>query len=386
MAANDGSKTPYSLLATDYSLPFSNHHPPVAAIRLSGVSRERKFAPYGNPTSGEGEQMMNKLPFVSVIVPTYNRASLLKRLLESLREQTYPADQFEVLVVDDGSTDETLQVVKEFAQSVSFAVRYFYQPRKGPAAARNLGIRQSLGEIIAFVDSDVTVAKDWLANAIRYFLTGNVDGVEGRTEPCGTETPFSHRAHNLEGGKFLTCNIFYSRAILERVGGFDERFRAPHREDTDLAWRVLDAGGRIVFAPDVVAFHPYFPKRPLATLRSFSLLQYDYLLYFKHPKRFRDAGWFPNLRHHLFHCALGVITLLSLAAKSYPIAAVSGVLLLIRTVRSTKRALKGYRAGPLYIAETFLYCLLAPFVHLWWRLYGYLRFLPYHPALRRRSQ
>jgi glycosyltransferase involved in cell wall biosynthesis len=329
---------------------------------------------------------MKELPFVSVIVPTYNRASLLKRLLESLREQTYPADKFEVLVVDDGSTDETPQVMEEFARSAPFAVRYFRQPRKGPAAARNLGIQQSRGEIVAFVDSDVTVAKDWLTNAVHYFLTDKVDGVEGRTEPCGTETPFAHRAHNLKGGQFLTCNIFYTRAILERIGGFDERFRAPHREDSDLAWRVLDAGGHIVFAPNVVAFHPYFPKRPLATLKSFSLLQYDYLLYFKHPKRFRDAGWFPKLHHHLFHCTLGVITLAALAAKSYHIAAISSVLLLIRTFRSTKRTLNGYRADAFYIAEAFLYCLLAPFVHLWWRLYGYLRFLPYHPALRRRSQ
>jgi glycosyltransferase involved in cell wall biosynthesis len=121
---------------------------------------------------------MKELPFVSVIVPTYNRASLLKRLLESLREQTYPADKFEVLVVDDGSTDETPQVVEEFARSAPFAVRYFRQPRKGPAAARNLGIQQSRGEIVAFVDSDVTVAKDWLTNAVHYFLTDKVDGVE----------------------------------------------------------------------------------------------------------------------------------------------------------------------------------------------------------------
>jgi glycosyltransferase involved in cell wall biosynthesis len=330
---------------------------------------------------------MKELPFVSVIVPTYNRASLLKRLLESLREQTYPADKFEVLIVDDGSTDETPQVVEEFARSAPFAVRYFRQPRKGPAAARNLGIQYSKGEIIAFADHDVTVIKEWIARAIRYFKELKVDGVEGRTEPHGEDTPFSHRNYNLNGGLYLTCNMFYTKTILQKVGGFDERFfPPPYREDTDLAWRVLDAGGRIVFAPDVVAFHPYFPKRPLEALKSYAVFQYDYLLYFKHPKRFRDAGWFPKLHHHLFHCTLGVITLAALVAKSYPIAAVSGILLLIRTFRSTKRTLNGYRADAFYIAEAFLYCLLAPFVHLWWRLYGYLRFLPYHPALRRRSQ
>ncbi len=325
---------------------------------------------------------MAELPFVSVVVPTYNRARLLVLLLQSLQEQSYPPNCFEVIIVDDGSTDETEQVVKRFAATAPFPIVYLRQPQKGPAAARNLGIRHSRGDLIAFADSDVTVANDWIANAVAYFQKQQVDGVEGRTEACGTETPFAHRAHNLNGGQFLTCNIFYTKAILQKVGGFDERFRAPHREDSDLAWRILEVGGRIVFAPDVVAFHPYFPKRPLATLKSLSLLQYDYLLFFKHPKRFREAGWFPNLRHHLLHCALGFTTLGALLCKCFPIAVVAGGLLLYRTMRSTKRTLRGYRADPLYAAETFLYCLLAPFVHIGARVYGYLRFLPCRSLLR----
>lgn len=118
-------------------------------------------------------------------------------------------------------------------------------------------------------------------------------------------------------------------------------------------------------------------------IKSFALLQYDYLLYFKHPKRFREAGWFPNLRHHILHCAFGCATLVALIAKSYPLAVVIGGLLLLRASRSTKRTLSGHQANALYVAEAFLYCLLAPFVHIGMRLYGYLRFLPYHPALRR---
>ena len=210
---------------------------------------------------------MSELPFVSVVIPTYNRASLLLKLLDSLTKQTYPFDHFEVIVVDDGSTDETEQVVRKFAESAPFSVVYLRQKRKGPAAARNLGIRHSQGEIIAFADSDVTVVEGWIENAVKHFKNNGVEGVEGRTEPCGSETPFSHRAHNLKGGQFLTCNIFYTKAILEKVGGFDERFQAPHREDSDLAWRVLDVGGQIVFAPDVLAFHPYFPKPRLQCLK-----------------------------------------------------------------------------------------------------------------------
>ncbi|GBC99886.1 Putative glycosyltransferase EpsH [bacterium HR17] len=144
-----------------------------------------------------------QLPFVSVVVPTYNRVGLLLQLLESLPKQTYPKDRFEVVIVDDGSTDETEQVFRAFAQTAPFSVVYLRQPRKGPAAARNLGIRHSRGEIVAFADSDVTVAEDWITNAVKYFENG-VDGVEGKTEPRGGETPFAHRAHNLKGGQFLT--------------------------------------------------------------------------------------------------------------------------------------------------------------------------------------
>lgn len=249
--------------------------------------------------------------FVFAIIPTYNRASLLLKLLESLRRQTYLVDRFEVIMVDDSSTDEPEQVVRKFAESAPFSVIYLRQKRKGPAA-RNLGIRHSRGEIIAFADDDVTVIEDWIENAVKYFKSNKVEGVEGRTEPCGSKTPFVCKATNLKGGKFLTCNIFYTKAILEKVGGFDERFQAPYREDSDLAWRVLDARGQIVFAPDVVAFHPYFPKRPLAMLKSLFVLQYDYLLYFKHPQQFWKANWFPNLRYHLLHCTLRITMIVAL--------------------------------------------------------------------------
>ncbi len=318
---------------------------------------------------------MSPLPFVSVIVPTYNRAHLLKQLLWSLAHQDYPKDRYEVIVVDDGSSDETSKVVNELRQQLPYALKYLQQIRRGPAAARNFGVQHSKGEILAFVDDDVTVAPDWLKNAVRQLA--HADGVEGKTVPLGEQiSPFIHKVHNLNGGQYLTCNIFYRRSVFEQVGGFDERFRRAHREDTDLAWRVMDAGAKIVFAPDVVVFHPIVPVHPLKALKSFSVYQYDYLLRFKHPKRFQEAGWIVNLAPHLRHCAAGILFVVGCLFKQPIIALPAGLFLLLRTLKSTKNALRGYSVTLRLLIWTFIYCLIVPFVNIGVRAVGYLRFLP----------
>jgi len=319
---------------------------------------------------------MSPLPFVSVIVPTYNRAHLLKQLLWSLAHQDYPKDRYEVIVVDDGSSDETPEVINELRHQLPYTFKYLRWSRHGVAAARNFGAQHSKGELLAFTSDDITVAPDWLTNAVRYFQHADIGGVEGKTVPVGEQTsPFVHKTYNLNGGQYLTCNIFYRRSVFEQVGGFDEQFRA-YREDTDLAWRVMDAVAKIVFAPDVVVFHPTVPVHPLKALKSFSVYQYDYLLRFKHPKRFQEAGWIVNLAPHLRHCAAGILFVVGCLFKQPIIALPAGLFLLLRTLKSTKNALRGYSVTPRLLIWTFIYCLLVPFVNIGVRAVGYLRFLP----------
>lgn len=280
-------------------------------------------------------------------------------------------------MVDDGSSDETPKFINELNRQLPYTLRHLRQPRRGPAAARDLGAQHSRGEILAFVADDVTVAPDWLTNAVRYFQHTYVDGVEGKTVPVGEPSfPFVHKTQNLNGGQYLTCNIFYRRAVFERVGGFDERFHRAHREDTDLAWRVMDAGAKLIFAPDVVVFHPIVPVHPLKALKSLTVYMYDYLLRSKHPKRFEESGWRVNLAPHLRHCAAGVLFVIGCLFKQPVIALPAGLFLLLRTLKSTQNALRGYRVTPRLLAWAFVYCLLAPFVNIGVRSVGYLRFLP----------
>src|SRR5690242_8167475 len=94
-------------------------------------------------------------PFVSVVIPTYNRCESLKRTLEGLARQDYPTIDFEVIVVSDGSTDKTEEVLKTYAVAAPFRLRFFTQANSGPSVARNRGVQESTGEVIVFLDDDV---------------------------------------------------------------------------------------------------------------------------------------------------------------------------------------------------------------------------------------
>jgi glycosyltransferase involved in cell wall biosynthesis len=107
---------------------------------------------------------------ISVIIPTYNRQSWLCETLESLAQQTWPADRFEVIVVDDGSEDGTAEIVE---QSFPFPLRYFWQSNQGDAAARNTGVQQSQADILVFLDDDILIAPNYLASLAREHVTSD---------------------------------------------------------------------------------------------------------------------------------------------------------------------------------------------------------------------
>src|SRR4051794_25606038 len=105
-------------------------------------------------------------PAVSVVIPTYNRGPFLERTIRSLVGQSYPADKLEVIVVDDGSMDGTGQIL-ERCQETSACLRVLRQAKHGPATARNLGIQQSHGEIILFMDDDCVADERWVFELTR---------------------------------------------------------------------------------------------------------------------------------------------------------------------------------------------------------------------------
>jgi GT2 family glycosyltransferase len=201
-------------------------------------------------------------PAISVVVPTRDRAARLPRLLAALEAQDV-ADGFEVVVVDDGSRDATPGVLRTLAEAAAVPVRTIrFETSRGPAAARNAGWRAANAPTVAFTDDDCAPEPGWL-RALGAALEG-ADIAQGRTalDPAQDHNrrPFSHFIGvDGETGYYETCNIAYRRDALQRVGGFDEGFRHPFGEDTDLAWRVKAAGGRSVFVADAVVLHDVIP-------------------------------------------------------------------------------------------------------------------------------
>jgi GT2 family glycosyltransferase len=187
-----------------------------------------------------------RTPTVTVVLATKSRAERLRRLLSAL-------DGEDVVVAADGATPEVLAVLGGFDVQV---VRL--DPGRGPAAARNAGWRAASGDYVAFTDDDCLPAPGWV-EALRALAAPDV-AVQGRVEPLPAERdrigPFSRTlAVDGAGPFFQTANILYPRAVLERIGGFDETYLFPAGEDTDLGWRAREAGVGFRYAPDALVWH-----------------------------------------------------------------------------------------------------------------------------------
>ncbi|CAB1127841.1 Glyco_trans_2-like domain-containing protein [Candidatus Hydrogenisulfobacillus filiaventi] len=236
---------------------------------------------------------------VSVVIPAYNQGPYLARTLEALWAQTRLPD--EVIVVDDGSTDDTPAVLEAVqAAGTPVPLLVIRQPNRGPGAARNRGVAAARGAILAFTDADAVPRPEWIQEGLQPFLHHpDVAGVEGRVyddaQPEARPRPFTHQVRNLYGGQYLTCNMFYRREALERAGGFDDRFPVPFREDTDLALTVLEQGGRIVFQPRAVVDHPPRPSSIRGVLGEARRHMADARLWAKHGARLRAGlgGFLP---------------------------------------------------------------------------------------------
>jgi GT2 family glycosyltransferase len=205
---------------------------------------------------------------ISVVIPTRNRAGRLRAQLDSLATQT--ARDFEVVVVDNASGDETGDVLANAAPNVR-GIRL--DRSSGPAVARNAGWRAAAGELVVFTDDDCVSPPDWLAALAAAHERDPDAVVQGRTEPDPREaerlSAFARsQAASGPGPWFQTCNIAYPRALLERLGGFDEFFSDAAGEDTDLGWRAVEAGARVVYEPAALNWHAVHVPGALALLRA----------------------------------------------------------------------------------------------------------------------
>ena len=222
----------------------------------------------------------------SIVIPAYNSVKLLSRCLEALEKQSAPKAEFEVTVADDGSTDETLEMLSQFKAQTELNLQWTSIPNSGPGNARNAGVAKSAGSWIGFIDADVIPGPDWVKNAIQLIQQKPDAGAfEGRTEVTqrNLATPFTHQTENTDGGRYPTCNFLVRR----NLASFHPAYLIPFREDTDLAFSILASGYSIIFAPELIVEHPPLSSsysRPLLLARRY---YYDGLLARRFPSRYQ---------------------------------------------------------------------------------------------------
>lgn len=213
---------------------------------------------------------------LTVIIPTYNREKVLAKALEGYMAQSSPQFIHELLVIDDGSTDDTESVVKDFSRRSPFPVRYLQQSNKGPAAARNWGIREAGAGLLLFTDSDVIPEHDLVKQHMVWHQRNSqiTTAVLGYVTwaPAVNATPFMRwygeyklfsfgRLRNkteVDFHSFFTCNLSLKTEFLRTCGQFDEEFKSAAYEDTELGYRLSEQGMRILYNPAAIGYHYQF--------------------------------------------------------------------------------------------------------------------------------
>ncbi|HXB16870.1 MAG TPA: glycosyltransferase [Solirubrobacteraceae bacterium] len=233
-------------------------------------------------------------PAFTVAVCTYNGAATLRECLEGVQRLRYPS--YEVVVVSDGSTDDSPQIARSFG-----GMRVIETAQRGLSAARNTAIEHARGEIIAFIDDDASPDPDWLTHLAAAFESDECVAAGGPNVPPAGSGRVAQCVANAPGGPTHVlisdreaehipgCNMAIRKRAVQEIGGFDPQFRAAG-DDVDVCWRLLEAGGKIAFSPGAVVCH-----HRRRSVRGYLRQQRAYgkaeaLLERKHPEKYSAAG------------------------------------------------------------------------------------------------
>jgi glycosyltransferase involved in cell wall biosynthesis len=312
----------------------------------------------------------------TVVVPTYRRPDLLDRCLAALAAQEFAPTDCEIVVADDAGSEATRRQVEAWAGRSAIPIRYATPASAhGPAAARNAGWRAGRGHVVSFTDDDCIPGPRWLAEGVAA-IEGGAEAASGRVGVPLPERPtdYERDAAGLEGAEFVTANCFVRRDALEAVGGFDERYAAAWREDSDLQFTLLERGCRIDRAPRAVVVHPVRPAPWGVSLRQQRKGLFNALLYKKFPGRYRrqiraSPPWD-------YYATVGAVaTAAASAAVGAPAVALTAIALWAAlTARFCVRRLRRTSASPRHVLEMAVTSALIPPLSVFWRLYGALKF------------
>jgi len=223
--------------------------------------------------------MATSKPIISIVTPTFNRSDELDHLIKSIDKQTLNSDYFEMIISDDGSTDDTKEKTKKWIEKVGFKLQYVCQNNNGPGSARNNGVKNSNGELIVFIDSDCEADNNWLKIIYDSYKNNLFDAFGGpdraKTDflPIQIAIDYSMTSFFTTGGmrghkknmlaKFYprSHNMGVKKTIFERIGGFGS---LRHGQDIELSHRIRNSGAKIELLIDAVVYH-----RRRTTLKKF---------------------------------------------------------------------------------------------------------------------
>lgn len=197
----------------------------------------------------------------SVVVPAFNAEKTIGKCLEALERQGFRG--YEVIVVDDGSRDNTGEVAKQFPKA-----RVVREENAGPAVARNNGAKNAKGEIVVFTDSDCIAEPNWLEEMLKPFADKRVAGVQGRYKSgrrgliariiqLEIEKSYAKMGKQDSIDFIATYSAAYRKIVFEKLGGFDTSFPMASGEDTDFSFRVHESGQKMVFNPNAIVHHAH---------------------------------------------------------------------------------------------------------------------------------
>jgi mycofactocin glycosyltransferase len=278
------SRSPLCLLRLNAPLVALARRAMAGPIQPAGAAEEAVLEQLTNKGFLErlqGETKGQSLPTISIVIPVLDRAEELARCLDSIARVDYPAEKIEVIVVDDGSRDDSAQV----ARSRGALVVSSGGTRRGPAAARNVGAARATGELLAFIDSDCSASAGWLSELVPVFrgektaaVGGLVDGMctasaVDRYEAMMSSLSLGARERFAGPGDdtfyLPSCNLLVRRALFLSVKGFEDGMHVG--EDVDLTWRLRDAGWTIAYLPAGRILHEH-----RSSVRSFMSRRFDY--------------------------------------------------------------------------------------------------------------
>ena len=253
----------------------------------------------------------------SVIVPAYNAMNTLEACLKSLNQQSTNNEEYEVIIVDDCSTDRTSDIAKQFP------IRYFRQQNQGPATARNKGAQEAKGEIILFTDSDCMPQNNWIEEMVKPFDDPKVMAVKGvyKTNQKAltarfAQIEFEERFEMLKKVESIdmvdTYSAGYRKSIFLSLGGFDPSFPVANNEDTELSYKMSQAGHKMVFNPNAIVYHLNHPD----SIKKYARLKFwrgywRMVVYKRYPNKMLKDSYTPQtLKIQILFLFLFLISLL----------------------------------------------------------------------------